>query len=128
MSEKNGASHNPSHSYDLARKSRDLEERRLVSEQHPIQQKNLTTELIQQLQSDCLNRELEETLEGTYMIIHWPFQQCEATSNIAFSIFAEASSHMCPLSLLCIAVSLVSQIVVLFQFQRSERNSINIHE
>lgn len=65
MSEKNAGSHNPSHSYGLARKSTDLEEGKVVTEQQPTEQKNLVAELIQQLQSDCLNRELEETLEGT---------------------------------------------------------------
>lgn len=82
--------------------------------EQPTEQKNLVAELIQQLQSDCLNRELEETLEGTYVIIHWPFEQGEVASNLAFSMFAQVSSHMCPLSLLHIALSLVSQIFVYF--------------
>lgn len=64
VSEKSAASHDPSQSYGLARRSKDLEERKLVTEQQPIGQKNLAAELIQQLRSDCLNRELEETLEG----------------------------------------------------------------
>jgi hypothetical protein len=36
----------------------------MVTEQQPLEHNNLTEELIQQLRSDCLNRELEETLEG----------------------------------------------------------------
>jgi hypothetical protein len=130
VSERSAESHNPSHSYGLARKSKDLEEGKLATEQQSLEQKNLVTELIQQLQSDCLNRELEETLEGMYVIIHWPFHQGEAANSRAFSIFAPASFHMCPISLFCIALSLVSQkfVYFLFQFCHPGRNCIIIHE
>jgi hypothetical protein len=53
-----------SNSYGTAKRSKDLEERKLITEPQHLQSKDLSRELIQQLQSDCLNRELEETLEG----------------------------------------------------------------
>jgi hypothetical protein len=64
VSEKSTASLIPSHSCDLIRKSKELEERNMLTEQQTLEHNNLTEELIQQLRSDCLNRELEETLEG----------------------------------------------------------------
>jgi len=53
-------------SYGTVRRSKGLEERKPVTEPQHIQSKDLLRELIQQHQSDCLNRELEETLEGVF--------------------------------------------------------------
>lgn len=55
-----------SNSYGTVRRSKDLEERKPITGPQHLQSKDLLRELIQQLQSDCLNRELEETLEGVY--------------------------------------------------------------
>jgi hypothetical protein len=51
-------------SYGTVKRSKDVEERKPITEPQHIQSKDLLRELIQQRQSDCLNRELEETLEG----------------------------------------------------------------
>jgi hypothetical protein len=42
----------------------------MVIEQQPLEHNNLTEELIQQLQSDCLNREFEDTLEGMSTLVN----------------------------------------------------------
>lgn len=53
-----------SNSYGAVTKLKDLEDRKPVTEPHHLQLNDMSREVIQQLQSDCMNRELEETLEG----------------------------------------------------------------
>jgi len=59
----------PTNCYGLVKYSNDLEERKFITEQRGVQQKNLSRELIQKFQSDSLSRELE-TLEGMCVIMH----------------------------------------------------------
>jgi hypothetical protein len=54
----------PSNSCGLARKSKDL------TEPQQLQHENMARVLMQQLRSDCLSRELEETPEGVYITIN----------------------------------------------------------
>jgi hypothetical protein len=64
------ASVTPSNSYGLARKSKDLKETMLTTEPQQLEHGNLARVLMQQLQSDCLSRELEETPEGVCITIN----------------------------------------------------------
>jgi hypothetical protein len=70
VSEESAVSLTSSQSCGLDRKSKNLEERNMVTEQQPLEQKNLTSELSQKCRSACLEKELEETLEGMYMITY----------------------------------------------------------
>lgn len=79
-----------SNSYGTAKRSKDLEERKLITEPQHLQSKDLSRELIQQLQSDCLNRELEETLEGFKNLQ----KRNTSDSSLLAKVHAYCSSHL----------------------------------
>lgn len=94
-------------SYGTVRRSKDLEERKPVTEPQHLQSKDLLGELIQQLQSDCLNRELEETLEGVCNQCRHKSASAVYGRHPSFSILLPSSISLlfclCLLSLLCFA-------------------------
>jgi chromosome segregation ATPase len=77
-------------SYGTVRRSKDLEERKPITEPQHIQSKDLLRELIQLHQSDCLNRELEETLEGFKNLQ----KRSTSDSSLLAKVHAYCSSHL----------------------------------